>query len=328
MLQTQHASLVAGTARLDALAYPHFFLRQHLVELGIHHRLVAQHAFLDRLIRGEISRETRQLAAIQFDDAGGDVVQKTPVVGDEQHAADKIVEQAFQPFDGGEVQMVGRLVEDQHIRLGHQGLRQGHALALPPGQVADALVRLQIQLGDGGLDARLHRPAVLRFELRLQVLHLFQQLVEIRVRLGKLMRHTMIIVQQLLQLAQPFRDCIEHRVIGIQHRFLTDEADTRGRRAPYQPVIQRALSSEHAHHAGLAAAVAPDQADALALIELKIGMIQQGNVPECKAGLVQSDEWHGGLLLLRYGRLIQEGKSHHPQRHRPVAKRIGEAVQQ
>ena len=119
-------------ARLDALAYPYFFLRQHLVELGVHYRLVAQHSFLDCLIGGKIAGETRQLAAIQFDDARGDVIEKTPVVGDEQHRTDKIVQQPFQPFDGGEIQMVGRLVEEQHIRLGHQCLRQRHALRCPP----------------------------------------------------------------------------------------------------------------------------------------------------------------------------------------------------
>src|SRR5487761_2693783 len=75
-------------ARFHALAYPHFFLRQHLVELGIHHRLVAQHAFFDALIGGEISGKTGQNSSIQFDDARGHIVQKFTVMGDEQHAAD------------------------------------------------------------------------------------------------------------------------------------------------------------------------------------------------------------------------------------------------
>ncbi len=205
---------------------------------------------------------------------------------DEQHRADKIVQQPFQPFDGFEIQMVGRFVEDQHIRLDHQCLRQRHALALPAGHVADAFVGVQIQPRDRGLDARLHRPAVLRLELGLQVLHFFQQRFHVRIRFGQLMGNMMVIAEQRMQIAQALRHRIEYRVVGIQHRFLADVANPGGRRAPHQPVIEVPLPGQHAHHARLAAAVAPDQADAFALIELKVGVVEQCDVPECEARLV------------------------------------------
>jgi hypothetical protein len=40
------------------------------------------------------------------------------------------------------------------------------------------------------------------------------------------------------------------------------------------------LACQHTHHAGLAAAVAPDKPYAFALVELKIGMVEQGYVTE------------------------------------------------
>jgi hypothetical protein len=41
-------------------------------------------------------------------------------------------QQVFQPADGVHVEVVGRLVEQQHVRLGHQTLGQRHALLQPP----------------------------------------------------------------------------------------------------------------------------------------------------------------------------------------------------
>jgi hypothetical protein len=46
------------------------------------------------------------------------------------------------------------------------------------------------------------------------------------------------------------------------------------------------LTCQHAHHAGFAAAVATDQAYAFALVELKIGMVEQGYVTEGETGFI------------------------------------------
>src|SRR5665811_1269823 len=100
------------------------------------------------------------------------------------------------------------------------------------------------------------------------------------------MRDMVIIVQQLLQVAQAFGNGIEYAVRRIQHRLLADVTDTSGRLAPNQPVIERPLSGQHTHHAGLAAAVATDQADTFALIELKIGVIEQGYVTKGETGFI------------------------------------------
>ena len=40
----------------------------------------------------------------------------------------------FQPFDGGQVEMVGRLVDQQHVRLGSHGAHQRHPARLAAGK--------------------------------------------------------------------------------------------------------------------------------------------------------------------------------------------------
>ncbi len=213
-------------------------------------------------------------------------------MGDEQHAAAKIVEQRFQPFDRGKIQVVGRLVQQQHVRLGHQRLRQRHALAHAAGKRPYQRIRVKFQPLDGGLDARLHRPTVLRFQLRLQRLHRRQQGVVIGIRLGQLVRQMMVCGDDPVQLAEPARDLVEHRCLGIQHRLLADVTDAHAGRAPDDAVIQRGLRSQHFQHAGLAAAVAPDQADALALVELECDMVEQGYMAVSKRGVIKRQVWH------------------------------------
>ena len=59
-------------------------------------------------------------------------------MGDQHQRAGKALQVALQPLDAVGVEVVGGLIEQQHIRLGHQRRRQGQALAIPAGEIADA----------------------------------------------------------------------------------------------------------------------------------------------------------------------------------------------
>ena len=66
--------------------------------------------------------------AVELDHARRDIVEKTPVMRHKQHAAGKIPQQFFEPFNAGDVEMVGRLVEQQQFGLGDQRAAERHAL--------------------------------------------------------------------------------------------------------------------------------------------------------------------------------------------------------
>ena len=95
--QTAHAAFVAGAARFNAFAYPHFFLRVEFVKqavvFGFHRQLFG--FFL--AVAGEATGVRAQYAAVEFNDAVGDVVEKTAVVGNHHDAAVELLQQAFQP---------------------------------------------------------------------------------------------------------------------------------------------------------------------------------------------------------------------------------------
>ncbi len=126
--------------------------------------------------------------------------------------------------------------------------------------------------------------------------------------------------------AQAARHFVVHRGVRVQHRFLAHVADTRRGLPPHLTVVQIGLSGQHFEQAGFAAAVAADEADALAFIQLEIHVIQQCDMTEGQCGLVQRDIGH----LLGYFRLCgleDEGETERDAAHRQIAERSGEFIQ-
>ena len=99
---------LARAACLDTLPHPDLFLRQQLVGPGAGQRFRGQLLDLACLVGGEVARIAAQHAAVELDDARRDGVEKGAVVGDDDDAAAKALEQLFEPGDGVEVEMVGR----------------------------------------------------------------------------------------------------------------------------------------------------------------------------------------------------------------------------
>ena len=58
-------------------------------------------------------------------------------MGNHHQAAMEVLQQGFQPFDGFNVQVVGRLVQQQQVGLLHPSLCQGNAFFLASRQIAD-----------------------------------------------------------------------------------------------------------------------------------------------------------------------------------------------
>jgi hypothetical protein len=99
--------------------------------------------FVDH-ISGVIALEEGQCAILQLGDMGDDGVQEVAVVGDDDHRAGVFVDQALQVGFTGQVQVVVRLVQEEHIRAGQEQPGQADQLLLPAGEVADGGVKIQL----------------------------------------------------------------------------------------------------------------------------------------------------------------------------------------
>ena len=252
------------------------------------------------LIDAEVARVTAQMAAVEFDDAGGDIIEKAPVVGDEQHAAGERQQHLFQPLDGSDVEMVGRLVQQQQLRREHQRPRQRDALLQPAGQVRYQPLGVELQARERGRDLVLEAPAVARIEFFLQLVQpLHQGGIGGRagvMRYGEGVRRGMIVDEQPGTLTQPFSHRFEHAQAGLECGLLGYARQLQRRRAPQFAVIRGGSAVNEPQQARLAGAVAADQTDAFARLDHQIDVIEQrhvtvrqGNLGELNQGHVQPE---------------------------------------
>ena len=293
LFEAQHAAFVARAPRFDALANPHFFLRQKLVELGVRHCLVVQDLFFLGLIGAEVARAGEQPAAVEFDDARRHAVEETPVVGDEDDARRRADQELFQPLDGADVEVVGRLIEQEQVGRHRQRLREREALLLPAGECADACVRIERKALDDALGLRFEGPRLARLQLALQRVQAVEQRRLVGAGLGHGVRHGVVLGQERGNFAHPGDHGLEHRKLRIEGRLLRHVAHADARLAPDAAVVERALPRQSPQQRGFTATVAPDQGHTLAGVELEFGMVEQRNVAEGQRGVGEDEMRHG-----------------------------------
>jgi len=83
-----------------------------------------------------VSRKQLDLAIINIRNLRADLVEEVTVMGHHDYRILKINQELFQPCNGIQVQMVGRLVQKQYIRIAEQGLGQQHLYLLGAQQAA------------------------------------------------------------------------------------------------------------------------------------------------------------------------------------------------
>ena len=132
-LECADASLIAGAPGLDSFADPHFFLGQPLVKELLLPGLGVQDLVAALEERGIVAGPVVELAAIELDDSRRQFFQEHPVVGDEDQGAAGTRKERFEPADGVDIEVVGRLVQEQDIGLADERLREQNAPLHPGG---------------------------------------------------------------------------------------------------------------------------------------------------------------------------------------------------
>src|SRR5688572_8233745 len=104
-------------------------------------RLFAQALLLVGLVFLVVAVEEHPLRVVLGgEDVGGDAVEEPAVVRDHQHAAGELEQRLLQRAQGLDVEVVGRLVEQQDVRPRHQHARQMQPAALAARELADRLL--------------------------------------------------------------------------------------------------------------------------------------------------------------------------------------------
>ncbi len=89
------------------------------------------------------------------EDVGGDAVQKPAVVADDDGAAAEVEQSVFEGAQRFDVEVVGRLIEQQQVAAAPQQLRQMDAVAFAAGALGD----LALLIGALEVEPTRHRPA-------------------------------------------------------------------------------------------------------------------------------------------------------------------------
>ena len=115
---------------------------------------VAQLLLPPRLVLAEVALEPAHLAvALEGEDVGGDAVEEPAVVADHHRAAGERLEGVLEGAQGVDVEVVGGLVEQQHVPALLEHLGELHAVALAAGEHADLLLlvgALEVEAADVG----------------------------------------------------------------------------------------------------------------------------------------------------------------------------------
>ena len=288
-LQPAHAAFVAGTAGLDALPDPHFLLRQQLVEARVLLRLGVRAFLLAAQVVVPVARPAADLAAVDLDDARGQRAQEAAVVGDEHQRPAPLLEEAFQPVDRGDVEVIGRLVQQQQVRLRHQRPRQQHPALHPAREPGEIGVAVQLQAFQGFDHAPVQRPALCGLDFRL---HRGQ-----RVGIDVLGVDDVVVVgQQRAEFAQAGRDHVEHAARGVLRHFLFQPRDAAAAFHANLAVVGPEFAGKQLEQGRFPGAVAADQGDAFARFDGEVDALQQQGAADAVVHALQGDQGHAPSL--------------------------------
>ena len=237
-----------------------------------------QQLFLARQKGIVVAGEVEQPAAVELDDAGRQGAQESAVVGDEYQGDAGAQQEILQPGDRLDVEMVGRLVQQQQVRLAHQRPGQQHPPLHPAGEARHGRLGRQLETGDHLLGALLQFPAspLLQGVLGRQQFGK-QPLVA---TFGQESAEVMIAAQPLAGRPQPPGDHLEDAPRHLPRHILRQD----GRPQPLPPVddpgIRRQVAGQQPQQTRLAGAVAPEQADPLPRLDLQAHRVEQGCAAE------------------------------------------------
>ena len=117
-----------------------FFGDDFAVELVLFAFLLRQQHVAPFLEMGKAAFDAARAAAVEPDRRARERREKAPVVADDYQCGAAGIEVALQPFDRGQVEMIGRLVEQQDIGRRRQHARERGTARFAAGEMGRVFV--------------------------------------------------------------------------------------------------------------------------------------------------------------------------------------------
>src|SRR5579863_2108147 len=205
----------------------------------------------------EIALEPFDIAvAFEGEDVGGDPVEEPAIVADDHGATGEILQGLFDRAQRVDVEIVGRLVEQQYIGAGFEHLGEMHAVSLAARERADLLLLI------GALEVE-RRTIGARIDLALAELELVEAA-------GNLLPNGLLAVEGVARLID----------IAEMHRLADLD----------RAVVRLFLLGDHAEQRGLTGAVRADDADNAARRQAEGKIVDQQIVAEALSQVLEVDD--------------------------------------
>jgi len=137
LVKASQSRFAFGLAALGILTHPFQFLLESLLSSGLLLRFGFQTADFAIEPSGIVAFIGNTVTAIQLENPAGDIVEEVAIVSYCNHGAGKFFEEFFQPEYRVCIQVVGGLVEQQHIGLRQQQSAQRNTATFTTGQGGD-----------------------------------------------------------------------------------------------------------------------------------------------------------------------------------------------
>ncbi len=236
---------------------------------------------------------------LDLDDPADDRVEQVAVVADHQYrAAVLVLEEALEPDPALDIQVVGRLVEQQDVGLGEQDLREREPRALPSRQPFDGDRELGIgepQAVQDGVDpVRVVQPAPgvdLFLDLGLSAEEFLQF---VTVRLAHRLEDIVQLVLQFLDVPERGGRLLAERLAGLEPVLLGEVRRLRPGLQHDLPAVGFQVPREHLEQAGLAAPVAAHHAHTLPGLDGERDRVEDAAVAVGEFDVGGGEDGHAG----------------------------------
>ena len=307
------ALLLAWRAR-GGLADPFQFAPQGLLPGGFLFLFIGQARLLLLQPGGVVAFPGNALAAVEFQDPAGDVVQEIAIVRHGDDGAFVSPQVLLQPFHRFGIEVVRRLIENQDVRLLKQQAAQADTATLAAGEDVHGCVAGGTAQGiHGHLKLRVEVPQALAVDLLLEFALLLQEFVHLVIvhRLGELVADGVEVVDQFHLDAHPLFDDLAHGLAVLQMRLLLQVADRMAGRQGNLPLKLLVHARQDLEQGTLARAVEPQHAD---LGAVEIGEVDVLEDDLLVVGFADADHRVDDLVRFiahNFGDLLETGPGRH-----------------
>ena len=249
---------------------------------------------LPGLVSGKIAGISTQNTAIQLHNPVGYAIQKCPVMGNKQQCASKFREQALKPLNGGEIEVVGRFIQQQQFRVAGQGTRQSNTFLHATRQGFYLRISGQFKASKNFLDAVVQAPGIMHFQLMRNSGELVHGC---RIAAFRSVYCRVIGLQQAMRRPRSGNHRFEYRMSRFKLRLLRYQRHAQVRHAPDHTIIGTRFAGDDLHQAGFSRPVAANETNALTFLDDQIGTIQKRPMAKGKRDVVESQIGHAGVLV-------------------------------